>query len=111
METCQVAIALSGGEVIYFELDTMGQLLEERKREMDEDVTCMDVAPLQEGLSRSRFLVVGCADSAIRVLGLDPEDGLRNLAIQAVPSTPFSALFLYRCVGIREGDALQEVNK
>ena len=51
---------------------------------------------LQEGLSRSRFLVVGCADSNVRVLGLDPEDGLRNLAIQAVPSMPFSALFLFR---------------
>ena len=54
--------------------------------------------PPQEGLSRSRFLVVGCADSNVRILGLDPEDGLRNLALQAVPSMPFSALFLFRCV-------------
>ena len=43
----KVAIALDGGEIIYFELDMMGQLLEERKRDMGEDILCMDVAPLQ----------------------------------------------------------------
>ena len=45
--TTKVAIALDGGEIIYFELDMMGQLLEERKRDMGEDILCMDVAPLQ----------------------------------------------------------------
>ena len=43
---------------------------------------CMDIAPVPEGLMRSRFLVVGCADSSVKVLGLDPEDQLRNLALQ-----------------------------
>uniref|UniRef100_A0A7R9Z712 DNA damage-binding protein 1 n=1 Tax=Chlamydomonas euryale TaxID=1486919 RepID=A0A7R9Z712_9CHLO len=91
----QVIIALSGGEVIYFELDAMGLLLEERKREMEEEVLCMDVAPVPEGLVRSRFLIVGCADLTVKVLGLDPDDGLRNLALQAVPNNPVSALLLY----------------
>ena len=58
------------------------QLLEEQKRDMEEDVMCMDIAPVPEGLMRSRFLVVGCADSSVKVLGLDPEDQLRNLALQ-----------------------------
>ncbi len=54
----QVAIALSGGEVIYFEMDQMGQLLEERKREMEEDVMCLDLAPVPEGLVRSRWVTL-----------------------------------------------------
>lgn len=92
--------------MIYFELDTIGQLLEERKREMSEEVLCLDIAPVPEGMIRSRFLVVGCADSAVRVLGLNPEDGLRNLALQAQPALPLSALMLYGASVAIEGMAV-----
>jgi len=98
----QVAIALNspdGGEVIYFELDQMGQLLEVEKREMNENVTCMDVAPVPEGRVRCRFLAVGCADSTVRVISLDPEDNLKNVGMQALPSPPESALMLYNSTG------------
>lgn len=44
--TRQVAIALSGGEIIYFEMDSMGQLLELAKRDMEGDVSCLDIAPV-----------------------------------------------------------------
>eukprot|EP00197_Chlamydomonas_leiostraca_P002569 CAMPEP_0202858070 /NCGR_PEP_ID=MMETSP1391-20130828/754_1 /ASSEMBLY_ACC=CAM_ASM_000867 /TAXON_ID=1034604 /ORGANISM="Chlamydomonas leiostraca, Strain SAG 11-49" /LENGTH=642 /DNA_ID=CAMNT_0049536943 /DNA_START=87 /DNA_END=2011 /DNA_ORIENTATION=- len=90
----QVAIAL-GGEVIYFELDNMGQLLETEKKEMGDDVACLDIAPVPEGRARCRFLVVGCYDSTVRVLGVDPEDGLRGLALQALPALPETVLLLY----------------
>mmetsp|Transcript_4234 Transcript_4234/g.6990 ORF Transcript_4234/g.6990 Transcript_4234/m.6990 type:complete len:1205 (-) Transcript_4234:464-4078(-) len=90
----QVAIAL-GGDVVYFELDQMGQLLETEKKEMDDEVSCLDLAPIPEGLARCRFLAVGSYDSTVRVLGLNPEDALRGLALQAVPSIPESVLMLY----------------
>uniref|UniRef100_A0A7S3VLT8 DNA damage-binding protein 1 n=1 Tax=Dunaliella tertiolecta TaxID=3047 RepID=A0A7S3VLT8_DUNTE len=90
----QVAIAL-GGDVIYFELDPMGQLLEAEKKEMGDDVACLDIAPVPEGRARCRFLAVGCYDSTVRVLGLDPEDGLKGLALQALPAIPESLLMLY----------------
>jgi hypothetical protein len=51
----QVAISLSGGEVAYFELDAMGQLLEMAKRDVDGDVTCLDLAPVPAGLQRCRW--------------------------------------------------------
>ncbi|KAG0470009.1 hypothetical protein HPP92_016709 [Vanilla planifolia] len=45
----QVVIALSGGELIYFEMDMTGQLMEVEKHEMPGDVACLDIAPVPEG--------------------------------------------------------------
>jgi len=56
----QVAIALSGGEIVYFEMDPSGQLNEFTERmEMESEVTSMAVAAVPPGLQRSRFLGVG----------------------------------------------------
>jgi splicing factor 3B subunit 3 len=49
---------------------------------MGDDVCCLDVAPVPEGRARCRFLAVGLYDSTVRILGLDPEDGLKGLALQ-----------------------------
>lgn len=61
----QVVISLSGGECIYFEQDTMGQLVETEKKEMSGDVACLDVGPVPEGRQRSRFLAVGSYDNTV----------------------------------------------
>ena len=39
----QLAIALEGGEVIYFELDSMGQLVETEKMRLDAEVVAMSI--------------------------------------------------------------------
>ncbi|KAL0324829.1 UNVERIFIED_CONTAM: Spliceosome-associated protein A [Sesamum radiatum] len=44
----QVVIALSGGELIYFEVDMTGQLMEVEKHEMSGDIACLDIAPVQK---------------------------------------------------------------
>ncbi len=49
---------------------------------MGDDVACLDIAPIPDGRQRCRFLAVGCYDSTVRILGVDPEDGLRALATQ-----------------------------
>lgn len=90
----QVVIALSGGEIVYFEVDTTGQLIEVDKHEMSGDVACLDIAPVPEGRQRSRFLAVGSYDNTIRILSLDPEDGMQILSVQSVSSAPESLLFL-----------------
>ncbi|KAL3683395.1 hypothetical protein R1sor_001417 [Riccia sorocarpa] len=90
----QVVIALSGGELIYFEMDMTGQLMEIEKREMSGDVACLDIAPVPEGRQRSRFLAVGSYDSTIRILSLDPDDCMQILSVQAVSSPPESLLLL-----------------
>jgi splicing factor 3B subunit 3 len=53
----QVVIALSGGDILYFELDQMGQLMEVDKKFMGVEIACVDIAPIPEGRQRSRFLV------------------------------------------------------
>ena len=90
----QVIIALSGGEVIYFELDAIGQLIETEKQDMNAEVASLAVGPVPEGRQRSRFLAVATYDSTVRVLSLDPTDCLHVLALQAVPAVAESLLFL-----------------
>ncbi|KAG8501489.1 hypothetical protein CXB51_003974 [Gossypium anomalum] len=90
----QVVIALSGGELIYFEVDMTGQLMEVEKHEMSGDVACLDIAPVPEGRQRSRFLAVGSYDNTIRILSLDPDDCMQILSVQSVSSPPESLLFL-----------------
>ncbi|KAF3786388.1 Splicing factor 3B subunit 3 [Nymphaea thermarum] len=90
----QVVIALSGGELIYFEMDLTGQLMEVEKHEMSGDVACLDIAPVPEGRQRSRFLAVGSYDNTIRILSLDPDDCMQVLSVQSVSSAPESLLLL-----------------
>lgn len=43
-----------GGELVYFEMDALGQLLELAKKDMDGDVACLDIAPVLPGALRCR---------------------------------------------------------
>jgi splicing factor 3B subunit 3 len=54
----QVVIAFQS-EIRYFELDSVGSLVEVGSKIMDTEITCLDVGPIQEGRQRSRFLAVG----------------------------------------------------
>eukprot|EP00232_Nephroselmis_pyriformis_P023620 CAMPEP_0182873278 /NCGR_PEP_ID=MMETSP0034_2-20130328/12223_1 /TAXON_ID=156128 /ORGANISM="Nephroselmis pyriformis, Strain CCMP717" /LENGTH=801 /DNA_ID=CAMNT_0025005915 /DNA_START=153 /DNA_END=2554 /DNA_ORIENTATION=- len=103
--SAQVVIALSGGEIIYFELDQMtGQLMEIEKKDMAGDVACLDIAPVPEGRQRSRFLAVGSFDSTVRVLSLDPEDCMQGLALQQVAAAPTSLLLTEMGLGTATSD-------
>ncbi|EFO25190.1 hypothetical protein LOAG_03297 [Loa loa] len=91
----QVAIALAGGELVYFELDVTGQLNEyTERRELPADVLCMSLSEIPEGELRSRFLTVGLADKTVRIISLDPQDCLSPLSMQALPSEPESIIVL-----------------
>lgn len=85
----QVAVALSSGEIVYFELDSDGGLAEyEEKREMSGTVTCLSLGDVPEGRVRSNFLAVGCDDSTVRILSLDPDSTLESKSVQALTSAP-----------------------
>ncbi|KAI8815119.1 CPSF A subunit region-domain-containing protein [Cladochytrium replicatum] len=87
----QVVIALSGGELVYFELDSSGQLNEfQERREMASAVTCVAVGPVPEGKQRCRFLAVGCADNTVRIISLDPDTCLQPMSMQALNAIPES---------------------
>uniref|UniRef100_T1J553 Splicing factor 3B subunit 3 n=1 Tax=Strigamia maritima TaxID=126957 RepID=T1J553_STRMM len=83
----QVVIALTGGELVYFEMDPTGQLNEYTERkEMSADVMCMALANVPSGEQRSRFLAVGLIDNTVRIISLDPSDCLSPLSMQALPA-------------------------
>ena len=86
----QVVIALSKGELIYFEVDMTSQLMEVEKYEMSGDVACSDIAPVPKGRQRSRFLTVGSCDYTIHILSLDPDDYMQILSMQSVSFPPES---------------------
>ncbi|KAJ3220522.1 Splicing factor 3B subunit 3, partial [Clydaea vesicula] len=87
----QVAIALSSGELVYFELDNSGNLNEfQDRKEMSSPVTALGIGPVPEGRIRSNFLAVGCEDNTVRVFSLAPETCLNPINVQAVQSTPES---------------------
>eukprot|EP00983_Pelagomonas_calceolata_P113194 1159960-Pelagomonas_calceolata.AAC.2 len=67
---------------------------------MGDDVACLDIAPVPEGRARCRFLAVGCYDSTVRVLGLDPEDGLKGLALQVGAQAVCVCVCVRVCVGV-----------
>lgn len=85
----QVVVALSSGEIVYFEMDTDGSLAEfDERREMTGTVTCLSLGEVPEGRVRSSFLAVGCDDSTVRILSLDPDSTLENKSVQALTSAP-----------------------
>ncbi len=69
----QVVIALSGGEIVYFEMDASGQLNEYTERkDMNCEVICMALGDVPPGEQRCRFLATGLADNTVRIISLDP---------------------------------------
>ncbi|XP_048747957.1 splicing factor 3B subunit 3-like [Ostrea edulis] len=87
----QVVIALTGGELVYFEMDPTGQLNEYTERkEMSSEVVCMALGRVPVGEQRCRFLAVGLSDNTVRIVSLDPSDCLSPLSMQALPEPPES---------------------
>lgn len=82
----QVIVAVKGGDIRYFELDSVGSLVEIGSKIIDSEITCLDVGPIQEGRQRSRFLALGCDDKTVKVLSLDPESCLSRISVQALPT-------------------------
>lgn len=86
----QVAVALSSGEIVYFELDGDDLAEYQDKKEMFGTVTSLSLGDVPEGRLRSSFLAVGCDDCTVRILSLDPESTLESKSVQALTAAPSS---------------------
>jgi len=85
----QVVIALTGGEVVYFEMDPTGQLNEyTERREFGSEIVALDIGEVPAGEIRCRFLAVGLTDGTVRIISLDPTDCLQPRTMQALPTIP-----------------------
>ncbi|KAG6992333.1 Pre-mRNA-splicing factor rse1 [Fusarium oxysporum f. sp. conglutinans] len=90
----QIAIALSSGEIVYFEVDSDGSLAEyDETKVISTTVTCLSLGPVPEGRLRSPLLVVGCEDCTVRILGLNPDSMLESNSIKTLTAVP-SALII-----------------
>jgi len=114
--TSQVLIALAGGEVTYFELDSLsGNLTESATREMGADVCCIDAGTIPKGKSRSLFAAVGCRDQTVKIVSLEPGAKVlqqkSSLALKARPHS-VSLQFvgtedLILMIGLDDGSSLR----
>ncbi|CCJ29330.1 unnamed protein product [Pneumocystis jirovecii] len=87
----QVVVALSNGEIVYFELDDEGNLNEyQDRKQMTGSVTSLSIGHVPEGRQRHPFLAVGCDDSTVRIISLEPENTLESLSVQALTAPPNS---------------------
>ena len=90
----QLVIAIAGGEIIYFEIDNLGNLTEVEKMTLESEVVCLDIGTIPEGRQRCKFLAVGLADNTVRMFSLEVESCLHRLSTQALPSQPESVCLL-----------------
>jgi len=86
----QLAIALSNHEILYFEMDTTGQLNEYNERkEFSSSITCMALGEIPPSEIRSQFLAVG-VDQKVCVISLDLNDCMTEITRQTFSSNPES---------------------
>ena len=83
----QVAISLVGGDIMYFELDAAGAIIETAAlNDIGEEVSCLDIGALPNGRSRSPYLVVGFWDNSVRIFSLIPGEMFAQKATMVVPA-------------------------
>ncbi|KAF0975772.1 hypothetical protein FDP41_005099 [Naegleria fowleri] len=103
----QIVVALSGGEIIYFEYDTnSGQLINTETNDMAQDVACLALCPVSEGHTRARFLAVGFYDKTVRLISLGQYDMMSILSRQALPADPESLSMIELPTGLSAHDGL-----
>lgn len=96
----QCVVALSGGDLYYFELDAVGALSEIQHVELGKELACIDLAPLDAGGARGRFLAVGDFDNTVQLYSLAPDSLFAPLGMQVLPAQPRSLAMVEMQSGI-----------
>ena len=107
----QVVLALSGGELVYFELDAAARALADvERRDTGGDVAALALGPVPAGSLRAPLLALGSYDGSVRILSLSPDAPLSVLGVLACAASPDSLLLLptpggqlHLCVGLASG--------
>lgn len=86
----QLAISLAGGEIVYFELDQAGNLIDRKTHDLGQEVACLDLGEVPAGRARSSFLAVGGWDDTVQILSLDPSDLLVPRSTMSLGARPES---------------------
>ena len=88
----QLIVILGEVELLYFEIDELGDLREMAERKVvPSPIQCLSIGDLPASLTYSPFLAVGCNDQTCRLISLRKDDSwLEMLSIQVFSSSPHS---------------------
>ncbi|CRG96985.1 splicing factor 3B subunit 3, putative [Plasmodium gallinaceum] len=82
----QIVIALSGGELIYFEIDESHTLVEIFRKNLNVEVLCLSMQQISENRLRANFLAVGCLDNVVRLLSIEKDKYFKQLSTHLLPN-------------------------
>lgn len=115
----QVALAMSSGDIYYFECDEEGELSKaDEEINLDFPITCLAIPEVPEGSVRAFFMAVGCADQSVRIYNLSPDmngEILQMVSVQMSSAQPSAMIITsmednspngmsqYLHVGLRSG--------
>ncbi|CAG9472423.1 unnamed protein product [Plasmodium vivax] len=82
----QIVISLSGGELLYFEIDESHTLVETFRKNLNVETLCLSIQQVQENKLRANFLAVGCLDNVVRLLSIEKEKYFNQLSTFILPN-------------------------
>jgi splicing factor 3B subunit 3 len=79
----QIVLSLSGGEIVYLELDIQAQQLVERaKKDLNDEVLAIDICPIKEGVEQAGLFAVADSHSTVRLFSLEPGSLFGQVSVQ-----------------------------
>ena len=99
-----VVISLSGGEMVYFEMDRNGLMTDMYRKDMMNDVAAIAIAPVESGKLRGRWVMVGGYDATVRIFSTDPTAPLQQMSVLAVNGQVSSLLAVVMINEDQQGD-------
>jgi splicing factor 3B subunit 3 len=91
----QAVVALTGGDLVYFELSSETSSIEEvSKREMGCELTALSLGTVPEGRTRSLFVAASGVDRSVRVLSLEPDKLLKQVSAQSFQASSVESLVM-----------------
>eukprot|EP01028_Stygiella_incarcerata_P012604 TRINITY_DN7926_c0_g1_i1.p1 TRINITY_DN7926_c0_g1~~TRINITY_DN7926_c0_g1_i1.p1 ORF type:complete len:1261 (+),score=358.49 TRINITY_DN7926_c0_g1_i1:117-3785(+) len=106
----QVVVGLEGGEIVYFELDESGALVEKQHTDVGSEIGALGFGPLLEGMQRTKYLSIGCLNRMMLLCSIHIEEGLEIIGRLALDSEPESITMtvmqqgiIYLYIGMRNG--------
>lgn len=84
----QVILALTNGDVVYFEISELNDSLVEYSlhKEFNATITDICVGDIPDGRIRAPFIIVTCKDTGIHVLSTDPKNTLKTIFTTKLPT-------------------------
>jgi splicing factor 3B subunit 3 len=104
----QILLGLTAGELVYLEVSTETNTIEEVfKRDMGCEILALSVPLIPEGRSRAFFSAIGGSDRSVRILSLEPDKLLRQISAQSFQGASVESLVItndgFLSVGLGNG--------